>query len=239
VAMNPNHAFRPVGGSSSSRRHKWCEQVVLPKPSPRSAGMNSSQLLNLSQKTTADEPLWKHGILRMPGDWIANEDRICCRHGSTWPPLLVRHCLAMDAATTKRNRLKQHKADMHYVQKTLYNKAGEAHKALHEPQAALAYHEHHVWLGQETDDRRAMSTGYGNLCKSHMSRAAKSKALSWQEKRDENYAYKYLGRYKTLASEDRQAMHMSQLKEKAQMDVMDGKCIFDSEASKVIRKQQS
>jgi hypothetical protein len=36
----------------------------------------------------------------------------------------------------------------------------------------------------------------GNLCKSHMSRAAKSKALSWQEKRDENYAYKYLGRYK-------------------------------------------
>mmetsp|Transcript_30680 Transcript_30680/g.66990 ORF Transcript_30680/g.66990 Transcript_30680/m.66990 type:complete len:340 (-) Transcript_30680:130-1149(-) len=220
VAANPTKAFRPVGGSST-RAHRWCEQVVLPTPSPRTVSLSSSQRLDVNKNKVADDPLWKHGILREPGDWVASEGQLCCRHGSTWPPQLVRHCLAMDAVVKQPGLLKTHKTAMLTAQKTLYNKMGEMHKALHEPQAAVAYHEHHVWVAQETGDRRAMSVGYGNLCKSHWSRAAKSKPLSWQEKRDESYAGRYLGKYKTLASEDHARAQLSHMKEKAQMDAMD------------------
>jgi hypothetical protein len=78
----------------------------------------------------------------------------------------------------------------------LYLIAGEKHKALHEPQAALAYTQHLIWIGRQTLDRQIQTAAYGTLAKAHQSRAAKSKALSWQEKRDEEFARKYYGKFK-------------------------------------------
>eukprot|EP00976_Prorocentrum_cordatum_P101433 1192632-Prorocentrum_minimum.AAC.5 len=48
---------RPVGGSSTGV-HKWCEQVVLPTPSPRNVSLSSSQRLNINAVQTMDDPLW-------------------------------------------------------------------------------------------------------------------------------------------------------------------------------------
>jgi hypothetical protein len=92
--------------------------------------------------------------------------------------------------------VKNFRDEMLTIQKELYVIAGAAHKALHEPQAALAYTQHLVWIGRQTFDRQVQTAAYGTLAKAHLSRAAKSKPLSWQEKRDEEFARGYYGKFK-------------------------------------------
>eukprot|EP00238_Polyblepharides_amylifera_P011868 CAMPEP_0196591268 /NCGR_PEP_ID=MMETSP1081-20130531/69016_1 /TAXON_ID=36882 /ORGANISM="Pyramimonas amylifera, Strain CCMP720" /LENGTH=257 /DNA_ID=CAMNT_0041914579 /DNA_START=457 /DNA_END=1230 /DNA_ORIENTATION=- len=207
VSVNPNKHYRPVGCSGGGQ-HAWCEAVSL---HPHRARPDA-------QRGLPNEPVWVNGVLEMPEDiqpcLHSTSTSLTCQHGTSWPPLLVQHCRAIQRVMRDPKLLKLHKESILQLQQEIYNAAGQHHCALHEPAAALEYQKHQVFASRQTGDLRAQGRAYGGLSKAHNSRASKSKPTSWQEKRDEQWARHYLARHQTMASEETVRRRMVAIKDK-------------------------
>ncbi|KAK3256577.1 hypothetical protein CYMTET_34295 [Cymbomonas tetramitiformis] len=217
VAVNPDFNYRPVGGNRHTA-HQWCERVEMPhhrEGAPQ--GFSSTVSNTVGKEGLPEEPIWKDGVLKLVEEFVQPEGIQTCRHGFSEPALHVSFCRGVSVELKRTGIQKIHKKSMVQLQKVLFHRIGEKHQALHEPQAGISASEHHVALARETEDKGSQVHAYGNLWKSHLSRASKSATFSWQEKRDEEWARRYHAKYKTTASLE---MVAERMRERAQQQAV-------------------